>query len=97
MWVIFSAVFGSFLFVGTWNEQIKLFSEKNYQEAPGGVEPSTFRLLGGRSNQLSYRACVASLNVYTFQLVYYLEATVTLNFVVVTEKYPAMGTTEKRM
>ena len=31
----------------------------NDLEAPGGVEPSTFRLLGGRSNQLSYRACVA--------------------------------------
>ena len=26
------------------------------KKAPGGVEPSTFRLLGGRSNQLSYRA-----------------------------------------
>ena len=44
-----------------------LICKKDY-EAPGGVEPSTFCLLGRRSNQLSYRALDDSSKDYGVKL-----------------------------
>ena len=37
-------------------------------KAPGGVEPSTFCLLGRRSNQLSYRA--VAMVAWSFKFIY---------------------------
>ena len=48
------------IYIIVFNRPNLQYKNSKTNKAPGGVEPSTFCLLGRRSNQLSYRAICAS-------------------------------------